>query len=159
MFFICAENALAVPAHPHRIFPGSSHSRLVAVVVNVDTHFCGVVRVLVVGREVAVAVRNSFTSKGVGNSAEEGAKIAKPRFSRPRRLCEARLSTPKASITPPRIDGPEPEAINLAAHSLSSLQSTSLAFAFGRPMGKATIDSTLRPTYVIFHNHGIIADD
>ena len=80
--------------------------------------------------------------------------------SRPRRLCEARLSTPKALNTPPRIDGPK--AINLVAqllHSLSSLQLTSLAFAFIFPVIKATGDSTLLLTYVMPQCHSIIAHD
>ena len=70
------EACAALPAS----FARDSHSRLVLVVGDVDTHFGGVVRILVVGRLSfsPVVVRKSQRYRG--NSAEEGANSAKTRL-------------------------------------------------------------------------------
>lgn len=66
--------ALQVLAHrPRYLFARRFHSRLVLVVGDVDTHFGGVLRCLVVGRLSWSPVGVRKTQRYGGNSAEEGA--------------------------------------------------------------------------------------
>jgi hypothetical protein len=79
--------ALKVLAHrPRYLFALRFHSRLVLVVGDVDTHFGGVVRCLVVGRLSWSPVGVRKTQRYGGNSAEEGANEPCQAASAPRTL-------------------------------------------------------------------------
>jgi hypothetical protein len=73
----CARCAgLSSASFSPQFFPGAPDVRLVLVVGNIDTHFGGVVRLLV-GSVSLVAGRLGEVSEGVGNSVEAGAISAK----------------------------------------------------------------------------------
>ena len=112
-----ADSALKGLAHRSRyLFARRFHSRLVLVVGNVDTHFCGVSRSLVVGRLSWSPVGIRKTQRYEGNSAEEGAiepcqAAPAPRTLRRRHLClrhqeptscATSCATPSSLIPPSR---------------------------------------------------------